>query len=112
MSCRVLKRGVETLLHNFLCRWALQHGLRRICGEFIPTAKNGIVKDHFAALGFAKLAEEADGHAFWEFCIPDDWIPQATQIEEEDLFAHREEGTIPFVRPVERDESVRTFRAA
>ena len=35
------------------------------------------------------------GRRAWEFRIADDWIPLATQIEEEDLFAHREEGTVP-----------------
>ena len=37
MSCRVLKRGVEALLHNHLCRWAAAQGIKRIAGEYIPT---------------------------------------------------------------------------
>ncbi len=57
MSCRVLKRGVETLLHNYLCRWARQHGLHRIRGEYIATAKNGIVKDHYVGLGFFRIED-------------------------------------------------------
>ncbi len=82
MSCRVLKRGVETLLHNYLCRWARRHGLRRIRGEYIATAKNGIVKDHYAGLGFS-LMEEDQGRTVWEFVIADDWTARATQIAED-----------------------------
>ena len=52
MSCRVLKRGVETLLNNHLCRWAVGRGLKRICGEYIPTAKNDLVREHYAGLGY------------------------------------------------------------
>ncbi len=91
MSCRVLKRGVESLLHNYLCRWALRRGIRRIRGEYIATAKNSIVRDHFAGLGFAKMpgvgSVEMEGdqaRTAWEFVIADDWIPHATQISEED----------------------------
>jgi FkbH-like protein len=83
MSCRVLKRGVETLLHNHLARWARQHGLRRIRGEYIATAKNGIVKDHYAGLGFSRVEEE-QGRSVWEFVIADDWTAQATPISEEE----------------------------
>ncbi len=107
MSCRVLKRGVETLLHNYLCRWALRHGIRRIRGEYIATAKNGIVKDHYVGLGFAKapdagIADLEDNQArtAWEFVIADDWIPQATQISEEDGFPTADAAVVlPFAQP-------------
>jgi predicted enzyme involved in methoxymalonyl-ACP biosynthesis len=95
MSCRVLKRGVESFLHNHLCRWALQQGIHRIQGDYIPTAKNGIVKDHYAALGFARLSEDADGKSSWEFVIQDDWIPLIVQIEEDDVLAGSE-ATVAF----------------
>jgi FkbH-like protein len=52
MSCRVLKRGVENLVLNEIVSLAKQHGCGRIVGEYIPTAKNGLVKDHYASLGF------------------------------------------------------------
>ncbi len=83
MSCRVLKRGVERLLHNHLCRWAQQHGLRRIRGEYIATAKNGIVKDHYASLGFSRI-EETPGRTVWEFGVADNWLAQPTHISEAD----------------------------
>jgi FkbH-like protein len=61
MSCRVLKRNVEQLLLNCICRWALQRGLKELRGHYIPTAKNELVKDHFTSLGFQTVARRADG---------------------------------------------------
>jgi FkbH-like protein len=55
MSCRVLKRGVELLVLNTLAAEARRRGLRRLVGEYLPTRKNGLVKDHYASLGFKEL---------------------------------------------------------
>lgn len=61
MSCRVLQRGVEQVARNALVDAARAHGCSKIVGEFIPTAKNGLVRDHFAKLGFAHTGTgEAD----------------------------------------------------
>ena len=54
MSCRVLKRGVEQLLMNHLVKDALELGYERIIGEYIPTAKNKLVEDHYESLGFTQ----------------------------------------------------------
>lgn len=53
MSCRVLKRGMEHFCLNELVRIAREQGFKKIVGEYLPTPKNGIVKDHYANLGFA-----------------------------------------------------------
>ena len=37
-------------------------GGRRLIGEYRPTAKNGMVKEHYAKLGFAPLDVDADGN--------------------------------------------------
>lgn len=52
MSCRVLKRGVESLVLNAIVNVAKEEGLSTIVGEYLPTAKNGLVKDHYQNLGF------------------------------------------------------------
>lgn len=57
MSCRVLKRGVEHFLLNEIIMIAKKEGFKYIEGEYIPTAKNGIVKNHYAQLGFESLNE-------------------------------------------------------
>lgn len=65
MSCRVLKRGVEAGTYNVIVANARLRGASRLLGSFCPTAKNGMVRDHYAALGFAPLGEEADGTTRW-----------------------------------------------
>ncbi len=49
---------------NDVFQQAKELGLRRVTGEFIPTAKNGMVQDFFALFGFEKLTEP-EGHSFW-----------------------------------------------
>lgn len=54
MSCRVLKRGMENFILNTLTSYAKANGFKRIIGEYIPTPKNEIVKDHYQNLGFVE----------------------------------------------------------
>ncbi len=55
MSCRVLGRQVEPTTLNLLAQEANKLGARRLVGEYIPTKKNGMVKDHYAKLGFTVM---------------------------------------------------------
>lgn len=52
MSCRVLKRGMEQFVLNTIVKIALEKGINKIYGEYIPTAKNKLVKNHYSSLGF------------------------------------------------------------
>jgi FkbH-like protein len=52
MSCRVLKRGVENMLLEEIVALARESGFSEVEGEYIPTAKNGLVKEHYKNLGF------------------------------------------------------------
>jgi FkbH-like protein len=52
MSCRVLKRGMEIFTLNEIVRIARGQGFKTIIGEYLPTPKNGLVKNHYADLGF------------------------------------------------------------
>lgn len=54
MSCRVLKRGMEQFVLNQMVEKAKAIGVNKMIGEYLPTAKNGIVKDHYDLLGFQK----------------------------------------------------------
>ena len=58
MSCRVLGRHVERLVFNRLVAGARAAGAKALVGRYLPTAKNGLVKDLLAGFGFAA---EADG---------------------------------------------------
>lgn len=62
MSCRVLGRQVEPTTLNLVAEQAKALGARRLIGEYIPTKKNGMVKDHYAKLGFTVMeTTEAGG---------------------------------------------------
>jgi FkbH-like protein len=55
MSCRVLKRQVEEEVLNEIVRLARARGCTRVKGVYKPTAKNGMVRGHYPALGFTPL---------------------------------------------------------
>ena len=60
MSCRVLKRTMEPFVLNTIVELAKKEGYTKLVGEYLPTAKNGMVKDHYKNFGFV----EVDGK--WE----------------------------------------------
>lgn len=57
MSCRVLKRGMEEFIINTMVETVKQHGGKRLIGEYLPTAKNSMVKDIYPQHGFVPQAE-------------------------------------------------------
>ena len=61
MSCRVLGRQVEPTTLNLICQEAKRLGARRVVGEYIPTKKNGMVKEHYARLGFTVMETDPSG---------------------------------------------------
>ncbi len=61
MSCRVLKRGMEVFTLLSIIDLAKANGFKKIIGEYIPTKKNELVKDHYQKLGF-----QPAGNNFWE----------------------------------------------
>ena len=61
MSCRVLGRQVEPATLNLVVDRARRLGAKRMIGEYIPTRKNGMVKDHYARLGFSVLETDDAG---------------------------------------------------
>lgn len=69
MSCRVLKRGMEEFTVNQMVQHARQKGIRRLAGEYLPTAKNSMVKDLLARMGFDEVGGqwEMDINRFQEF---------------------------------------------
>ncbi|HVP72507.1 MAG TPA: HAD-IIIC family phosphatase, partial [Phycisphaerales bacterium] len=65
MSCRVIGRTVESELLSHVSEAARRLGCTAIRGTYIPTAKNGMVKDIFAQFGFEKKSTAADGTTTW-----------------------------------------------
>ena len=64
MSCRVLKRQVEELTLNEIVRLADLHGCTRIVGRYLPTSKNGMVRDLYPRLGFRMISEAPECSEF------------------------------------------------
>ena len=58
MSCRVIGRTAEEFFFNMLLHEARRRGTSRLLGHYIPTAKNGLTKDLYDRLGFAKLSKD------------------------------------------------------
>lgn len=64
MSCRVLKRRVEEAILDAVAVAARAVGVKRLVGDYLPSAKNAMVAGHFEALGFARAGTpEAAGDA-------------------------------------------------
>ncbi|MDE8652206.1 HAD-IIIC family phosphatase [Novosphingobium album (ex Liu et al. 2023)] len=66
MSCRVLGRRVEEAVLAHVAKIARAAGVGRLTGEYIPSAKNALVRDHFAKLGFVLINALPDGTTHWE----------------------------------------------
>ena len=62
MSCRVIARTVEQFSFRTILERARELGYRRIVGEYIPTAKNGLVEGLYETLGF-RLVESSGGRS-------------------------------------------------
>ena len=57
MSCRVLNRGVEKAMFRWLIE---QAGEKTLVGRYLPTEKNGLVKDLLPQLGFVRDLRDAN----------------------------------------------------
>jgi FkbH-like protein len=55
LSCRALGRGVEDVLLAGCVHWARAQGARHLVGEYIRSAKNGLVADFYSTRGFAPM---------------------------------------------------------
>ncbi len=82
MSCRVLLRGVEAFTRNELVAVAEAAGCRQILGTYIPTAKNGMVKDHYSKLGFGTAGEDGE-KTFWALNLASGIEPMPHHIKRE-----------------------------
>ena len=79
MSCRVLRRGVERLVLKELVEQARARGIGTLVGIFRPTARNGMVKDHYPDLGFAAMGTGEDDGTLWS--LPTDVVVEAPWIK-------------------------------
>ena len=73
MSCRVLKRDMEFAMMDTVIAHCKKRGIEEVIGYYYPTAKNAMVKDFYALLGFEKTEEKEDGSTVWKFVIPENY---------------------------------------
>jgi len=64
MSCRVLGRRVEETVLAHLIPAAREHGITWLLGTYLPTAKNALVSDHYAKLGFTPIEDTPAARRF------------------------------------------------
>ena len=86
MSCRVLGRQVEHAVLNVLADGAIKSGYKTLIGEFCPTQRNSMVKDHYEKLGFIRSEGGEDGQTFWTLPL-EDFAPLQTYMAELDTIA-------------------------
>lgn len=82
MSCRVLKRGMEDTMMDAVAAEAAARGLHTLRGTYRPTAKNAMVRDFYAQMGFAKVQESEDGVTVWE-CSLAEYTPRGAHMNVE-----------------------------
>jgi FkbH-like protein len=80
MSCRVLGRQVEPTTLNLVADSAKRLGARRLLGDYLPTKKNGMVRDHYSKLGFTVAETRDDGSSRSILDLPT-FVPAGTFIE-------------------------------
>lgn len=67
MSCRVINRGLESLMVEALFVELKARNIEYVLGEYIPTAKNGLVETFFENHGFELIETSATGLKKYQF---------------------------------------------
>jgi predicted enzyme involved in methoxymalonyl-ACP biosynthesis len=81
MSCRVFGRRLDHEAMNIAVEAARERGATTIVAQYVPTAKNGVVSDLYAGLGFRRVRENAgqSDPSRWVLDLAD-YKPHATHI--------------------------------
>ena len=80
MSCRVLARGVEELVHNEIVSIARSLKVKKVLGLYIPTKKNELVSGLFERMGYKKENAIETGD-YWELIISNKVEPKKHHIK-------------------------------
>ena len=83
MSCRVLGRQVEATTLNLIAAEARRLGASKLIGEYRPTSKNDMVREHYQRLGFTLEDETLDGYTRYALNMAS-WEPVDTFITVEE----------------------------
>jgi len=83
MSCRVFGRQLEVAAMNVAVSEAARSGARMIRAAYIPTPKNGVVRELYPGLGFHPAPEKCEAGATWWQLEVESYEPRQTWIETE-----------------------------
>lgn len=73
MSCRVLKRDMEYAMLDTLVHTCIKEGISGIKGYYYPTAKNKMVENFYALMGFTLEKTDEDGGTVWYYEVEADY---------------------------------------
>jgi FkbH-like protein len=80
MSCRVLKREMERAMLDVLVEHAKAANVTTLWGYYLSTKKNGMVANHYEALGFHKVSMDPDTrNTVWTLDVPS-YVPRNQHI--------------------------------
>jgi FkbH-like protein len=81
MSCRVFGRELEFEAMNIAVEAARQRRVTRLRADYLPTAKNAVVRELYAQLGFVRASHPASesGASRWVLALSD-YTPRPTHI--------------------------------
>jgi FkbH-like protein len=82
MSCRVFGRQLEQMAMNIAVDAARRRGIRAIRGQYIPTARNDVVRELYPTLGFMQISGIAAnaGTTWWSVDVAG-YVPCVTHIK-------------------------------
>lgn len=79
MSCRVLGRTVEQAMLRLVAEDARAHGIGLLLGAYLPTPKNGMVREHYPKLGFVPDGGEGEATR-WRLDLDSADLPPAPHV--------------------------------
>ena len=71
MSCRVFGRQLEDEVMNIVVETARSRGIRFLQARYIPSARNQVIRDLFAKLGFSCEGAHDNGETRWSLDLMD-----------------------------------------
>jgi len=81
MSCRVIGRGVETVIWPRIVADAMHRGCAELRAQYIPSAKNAQVADFYDRLGMPVHEENSEGVRMYAIAAADFAAPVTTWID-------------------------------
>lgn len=81
MSCRVMKRNLEFAMMDEMVKVCQRRRIHRVIGYYNPTNRNGMVKDFFGELGFARIDITDNGKSVWEYKVDKNYVNKNQSIQ-------------------------------